>query len=106
MVSWDVIYSCPPSGGKYQGQSKPCDPKALFIAECKQVTQRPECFLCKILKISFCCRYVGVFRANKQTGCFLHPFPVANIRGLQLSWDHCFCQDTFQLLLHTRMKMY
>lgn len=55
-VLWGVIYSCPPSGGKYQEQSKPCDPKALFIAECKQVTQRPECFLWKILEISFRCR--------------------------------------------------
>lgn len=107
MVWWGVIYSCPPSGGRYQGQSKPWDSKALFTAECRQVTQKPECFLCKTLKISFCCRQLGVFRANnQQTECFLHCFPVANIRGLQLSWDRCFCQDTCQPLLCTRMKMY
>lgn len=89
-----------------QGQSKPCDSKALFTTECGQVTQKPERFLCKILEISFCCRQLGVFRANKQqTGHFLHCLPGANIRELQLSWDHCFCQDTCQLLLCTWIKM-
>lgn len=96
MVSQGVIYSCPPSCGRCQGQAKPCDPKAQFIAECRQVTQTPECFLCKILKISFCCGQLGVFRANKQqTGHLLHRFPVANIRGLQLSWDHFFLSGYF-----------
>lgn len=82
MVWWGVIYSCPPSGVRYQGQSKPWDSKTLFTAECRQVTQKPECFLCKTLKISFCRRQLGVFRANnQQTECFLHCFPVANTRG-------------------------
>lgn len=66
MVSRGVIHGCLPAGRRYQGQSKPCDPKTLFIAECREVTQKPECFLCKISKISFCCRQLGVFRTNEQ----------------------------------------
>lgn len=82
-------------------------PKGSVHCRVQAGSSKPECFLCKILKISFCCGQLGVFRANKQqTGHFLHRFPLANIRGLQWSWDHCFCQDTLQLLPHTRMKMY
>lgn len=82
-------------------------PKGSVHCGVQAGNSKPECFLCKMLKISFCCGQLGVFRANKQqTGRFLYHFPVANIRGLQLSWDHFFCQDTLQLLFHTRMKMY
>lgn len=100
-VSQGVIYSCPPSGRRSRGQPKPSDQKAPFIVAFRQVTQNPKHFFGNILKISFSCEQLGVFRTNIQWATyFVHNFAIANISRLALSLDHPFGQE---LLLHTGM---